>query len=157
MLSTTAEYALRAVVWLAAQKEAACTTEQISQATEVPGPYLSKVLQTLGRSGIVRSQRGLGGGFALAVLPEELTVLQVINAVDPLQRIKSCPLKLKAHGGALCPLHARLDAAVGMIEDEFGKCTISDLFDVPDSQTPLCASVRRVISEDELKNPGGKG
>jgi Rrf2 family nitric oxide-sensitive transcriptional repressor len=157
MLSTTAEYALRAVVWLAAQEEAACTTEQISQATEVPGPYLSKVLQTLGRSGIVRSQRGLGGGFTLAVSPEELTVLQVINAVDPLQRIKSCPLKLKAHGGTLCPLHARLDAAVAMIENAFGKCSIADLFNVPGSQTPLCASVRGVNSEDELKNPGGKG
>ena len=157
MLSTTAEYALRAVVWLAAQKEAACTTEQISQATEVPGPYLSKVLQTLGRGGIVRSQRGLGGGFALAVSADQLTVLQVINAVDPMQRIKSCPLKLPAHGGALCPLHARLDAAVAMIEDVFGKCTIADLFDVPDAQTPLCASIRRKAEEDGPETPGGKG
>jgi Rrf2 family protein len=79
MLSTTAEYALRAVVWLAAQDASACTAEQVSRATEVPGPYLSKVLQTLGKAGIVRSQRGLGGGFALNVEPERITVLQVIN------------------------------------------------------------------------------
>ena len=157
MLSTTAEYALRAVVWLAARKEAACTTDQIAQATEVPGAYLSKVLQTLGKAGVVRSQRGLGGGFSLAVSPEQLSVLQVINAVDPLKRIRSCPLKLESHGGALCPLHARLDAAAAMIEDAFGKCTIADLFMVPDSQSPLCAAVEHDNPEDEAENPGGKG
>ena len=157
MLSTTAEYALRAIVWLAAQKEAACTTEQISQATEVPAAYLSKVLQTLGKAGIVRSQRGLGGGFSLAGDPQQLTVLDVINSVDPLRRIRSCPLKLASHGGKLCPLHSRLDAAAATIEEAFGKCTIADLFDVPNAESPLCAAVRRESSDGAIVNPEGEG
>jgi len=157
MLSTTAEYALRAIVWLAAQKDTACTTDQISQATEVPAAYLSKVLQTLGKAGVVRSQRGVGGGFTLAVPPEQLTVLQVINTVDPLQRIRTCPLKLTSHGDTLCPLHAKLDAAAALIEDAFGKCTIADLFDVPDAKTPLCAALRREDSGGKAETPGGEG
>ena len=149
MLSTTAEYALRAVVWLAAQDGASHTTEQISHATEVPAPYLSKVLQTLGKAGIVRSQRGQGGGFFLEPSPEELTVLAVVNAVDPLRRITTCPLKLRSHGQTLCPLHRRLDEAAEMIENVFRSCTISDLFDVPGSQTPLCAGLSSDDGGDE--------
>jgi DNA-binding IscR family transcriptional regulator len=105
----------------------------------------------------VRSQRGLGGGFALTISPDQLTVLQVIDAVDPMQRIQSCPLKLPAHGGALCPLHARLDAAAAMIEDVFGKCTIAELFDGPGTQTPLCTPIRREAPENEPETSGGMG
>ena len=65
MFSQTVEYALRAVVYLADQAPEARTTDQISEATQVPKPYLSKVLQNLGRSDIVRSQRGIGGGVTL--------------------------------------------------------------------------------------------
>jgi Rrf2 family protein len=60
----------------------------------VPAGYLSKVLQSLGRAQLVNSQRGLHGGFTLARAPSELTVWEVIQAVDPLQRIRSCPLGL---------------------------------------------------------------
>ena len=94
MFTQTVEYALRAVVHLAAQGPSACTTEQIAKATKVPQAYLSKVLQALSRAGIVRSQRGIGGGVALAKTPEELTILEVVNAVDPIRRITKCPLGL---------------------------------------------------------------
>jgi Rrf2 family nitric oxide-sensitive transcriptional repressor len=148
MLSTTTEYALRAVVWLASQEDEARTTGQISAATEVPSAYLSKVLQTLGKAGVVRSQRGLGGGFSLARPSDSLTVLEVINAVDPLQRIHSCPLNLREHRTRLCPLHARLDAAVAMIEDAFSKCTIMDLFESPGPGSPLCARDGGALPEE---------
>ena len=63
MISQTAEYALRAVVFLSMNVDAAFTTQQIAVATKVPAAYLSKVMQSLVRAGLVRSQRGLGGGF----------------------------------------------------------------------------------------------
>ncbi|NUQ01687.1 MAG: Rrf2 family transcriptional regulator, partial [Armatimonadetes bacterium] len=94
MISQTAEYALRAIVCLAAQPEGRLTTPQIAGATRVPAGYLSKVLQLLGRAGLVRSQRGLGGGFVLARPAELISVLDVVNAVDPIQRITGCPLEL---------------------------------------------------------------
>lgn len=137
MISQTAEYALRAVVYLASQRGAALTTQQIAAATKVPAGYLSKVLQALGRAGLVTSQRGLHGGFTLARPPEELTVLEVINSVDPVKRIEKCPLDLAAHGNRLCPLHRRLDDAIGMVEQALGQSTISELLAEPTESRPL--------------------
>ena len=63
MLSQSVEYALRAVVYLACEGEPRMTA-QVAEATQVPAAYLSKVLQGLSRAGIVRSQRGIGGGMS---------------------------------------------------------------------------------------------
>lgn len=127
MISQTAEYALRAVVYLGKHPGTAFTADQLAKATQVPAPYLSKVLQPLIKARLVQSQRGLGGGFSLEKKPEEITILQVVNAVDPIERIEVCPLDLEEHSGNLCPLHKRLDDAVGLIEEAFSKTTISEL------------------------------
>ncbi|MBS2009917.1 MAG: Rrf2 family transcriptional regulator [Cyanobacteria bacterium SZAS TMP-1] len=137
MISQTAEYALRAVVYLAKNPGTAFTSEQIAKATQVPAPYLSKVLQPLIKARLVQSQRGLGGGFFLEKKPEHVTILQVVNAVDPIERIETCPLGLEEHAGSLCPLHKRLDEAVELIEEAFAKTTISELLQTP-TESPLC-------------------
>ena len=54
--------------------------------------------------------------LVLARKPTELTILEVVNAVDPVQRIESCPLGIAAHGTNLCPLHRRLDLALEAVE-----------------------------------------
>src|SRR5437660_6539320 len=115
MFSQTVEYALRAVVRLASANPDPQTTEQIARVTKVPQAYLAKVLQSLVQAGVVRSQRGIGGGVALAKAPEELTILEVVNAVDPIGRIQTCPLDLAAHGVKLCPLHKRVDQALALV------------------------------------------
>src|SRR5689334_18543405 len=73
MVSQTAEYALRAVVCLGNQAGTPLTTQQIAEVTRVPVGYLAKVMQALGRGGIVSSQRGLHGGFTLARPMDELS------------------------------------------------------------------------------------
>src|SRR6266540_5219257 len=98
MFSQTVEYALRAVVHLASKAPNGQTTEEIAKATKVPQAYLSKVLQSLVQAGVVKSQRGIGGGMSLVKKPSELTILEVVNAVDPIKRIETCPLELAAHG-----------------------------------------------------------
>ena len=138
MFSQTTEYALRAVIHLAGQKAVqAPTTTQISCATLIPSNYLAKVLRNLSRAGLVRSQRGPGGGHKLARDPTELTVLQVVNAVDPLTRIQSCPLGLEHHR-ELCPLHRRLDSAIAMVEEAFAKTTVAELLPKPTRKKGLC-------------------
>jgi len=135
MISQTAEYALRAIVFLAQQKRP-MTTAAIAAATKVPAGYLSKVMQGLTRAKLVQSQRGIHGGFVLAVDPNALTVLQVVAAVDPIRRFQECPLGL--HGRSLCPLHSKLNAAAILVEETFSGTTIADLNDVPQSRKPLC-------------------
>lgn len=139
MISPTAEYALRAVVAIAqAGVEAVATTQSVAAQTKVPPGYLPKVLQMLGRAGLVDSKRGLGGGFRLAKPACEMTVLEVVNAVDPIKRIRKCPLDIKSHGTNLCPLHKRLDEATQHFERCFAETTIAELLSEPGRSTPFC-------------------
>src|SRR5205809_7648491 len=87
MISQTAEYALRAIVHMAIHPDEPQTAQQISNGTYVPVPYLSKVLQALVRGDLIHSQRGLHGGFTLRKSPEDLTVYEIVQAVDPIRRI----------------------------------------------------------------------
>jgi Rrf2 family nitric oxide-sensitive transcriptional repressor len=127
MLSQTAEYALRAVVALASGKEKARTAQDLARESQVPLDYLSKVLNSLAKAGIVSGQRGRGGGFQTVRPASHLTVLEVVSAVDPLKRIKTCPLGLKAHRVNLCPLHRKLDDAMKSVEDAFASTTIESV------------------------------
>ncbi|TWT82380.1 HTH-type transcriptional regulator IscR [Planctomycetes bacterium CA13] len=135
MISQTAEYALRAIVCLADQA-APKTTAAIADQTRVPAGYLAKVMQGLSRSGVVHAQRGLHGGFVLVRPADQLTVIDVINAVDPIRRFHECPLGL--HGIHLCQLHRKLDNTAKRIEEDLGKTTIADLIDSSTQSKPLC-------------------
>jgi Rrf2 family transcriptional regulator, nitric oxide-sensitive transcriptional repressor len=138
MLSQTVEYSLRAIVWLASHANDPQTTQQIATATLVPAGYLSKVMQSLGRGGLVTAQRGKRGGFLLVRPAAEVSVLEVINTVEPIQRIRECPLGIAAHGSHLCPLHRRLDAAMAMIEKTFRETSIAEVLAEPSTSKPLC-------------------
>ena len=78
--------------------------------------------------------------MSLARTPEELTILAVVQAVEPesVRRIATCPLGLKAHGVRLCPLHKRLDAAIALVEEAFGKTTLAEVLAEPSESVPLC-------------------
>lgn len=73
----------------------------------------------------------------LARSADTLTILEVVSAVSPLPRIKTCPLHLRSHGTTLCPLHQHLDAATVMIEQAFGSTTIADILKEPCTSRPL--------------------
>ena len=126
MISQTAEYALRAVIYLAGQ-DGPRTNVQIAEVTQVPAGYLAKVMQSLGRVRVVKSQRGLNGGFTLVQDPSKLSILAVVNAVDPIQRFAECPLGIQSHGRRLCPLHHRLDQAAAIVEKAFAGTMVSEL------------------------------
>lgn len=151
MISQTLEYALRAVVTLAQNQGKACTSQQISELTQVPAAYLSKLMQMLVRRGLLRSQRGLHGGFVLAREPDVLTIWDIVDAVEPFQRIRVCPLGLATHATNLCPLHRRLDKAMENAEEAFRATTIAELLGEHGSPTPLCEI--RPIVQLSLKPP----
>lgn len=140
LISQSAEYALRAVVVLATGPEGTIGTREISHRSQVPSGYLSKVLQTLARAGLVRSAAGRNGGFTLTRPSERISVLDVINAVEPIQRIRSCPLELRDHRATLCPLHRRLDSAFAEMERAFAASTIAELLRDDQGLAPLCES-----------------
>ena len=138
MISQTAEYALRAIFFMAEHSEKSHVTQQIADGTRVPVGYLAKVLQGLHKAGLVNAQRGLGGGFTLARPSTSISVYDVVQAVDPIQRIHTCPLKLTSHGTNLCPLHRHLDDVMAKIEEEFKKHSVAQLLAQPSTSRPLC-------------------
>jgi Rrf2 family protein len=131
LISQTAEYALRAVVFLGDRMGQPCTTAQLADDIRAPPDYLAKVLQALSRAAIVHSQRGLHGGFILARDPGELTMLDVVSAVDAFHRIDECPLNRPRHSGGLCPLHRRMDSMMAVAEQALSDTTIEEVLEEP--------------------------
>ncbi len=141
LLSDAAEYGIRAAVWLSRHQGQTLKVREIAEGTKAPAGYLIKVLQSMTRAGILSAQRGTLGGFAIKREPSELTVLEVINAIDPVERIKTCPLGLASHGTELCPMHRHIDEAVGCIEQTFGEVTVGDLLSQPSRSPALCTAI----------------
>ncbi|HCP13184.1 MAG TPA: transcriptional regulator [Planctomycetaceae bacterium] len=144
MISQTVEYALRAIVTIAQNPGRACTAKEIAATTLVPAPYLSKLMQSLVRGGIVTAQRGPNGGFQLVKSPAELTLWEVVDVLEPFQRITACPLGIRSHGGQLCPLHRNLDNAMATAEKMFREMTVAQMLAAPGSVTPLCEEAKEV-------------
>jgi Rrf2 family transcriptional regulator, nitric oxide-sensitive transcriptional repressor len=138
MFSQTNEYALRVILYLAIHPEKPAKNADIAKVTQVPPGYLYKVLQTLDKAGLVRGQRGMHGGFTLARSPDQISVLDVISAVDPLPRIRICPLHIEGHALHLCALHKRVDQAFSRVEDAFAKTTVTELLHDTVNSKPLC-------------------
>lgn len=138
MISQAVEYSLRAMVCLGQNQPTPVTVQFIAEKGQIPAPYLSKLLQGLGRAGLVKSQRGIGGGYCLAREPQAITLADVVNAVEPLQRIRTCPLGIPGHV-ALCPLHRRLDLALAQVEQAFASTSLADLLRESGGSIPLCS------------------
>jgi Rrf2 family transcriptional regulator, nitric oxide-sensitive transcriptional repressor len=157
VLSQTVEYALRAAVQLASLAPESTTTADLAQVTRVPPAYLVKVLQALVKAGIVKSQRGVSGGVSLAIPADKLTILDIVNATDPIQRIKTCPLELASHGTNLCPLHRRLDAALAQVEQAFRSTSLAEVLGDPSKIRPLCEVKRRRVPANAGRVSRGQG
>ena len=81
-VSAKVDYALRATIELAAAGEGPVKGERIAQAQEIPLKFLENILGDLRHAGIVRSQRGVEGGYWLARPAEEITIAEVVRAVE---------------------------------------------------------------------------
>lgn len=137
MLPKTAEYALRATVTLAMAHDQRMTADRLYEQTKVPRRYLHTVLQQLAAAELIDSVSGPGGGYRLACDPAETSILDVVNAVASVERIRSCPLGIREHA-TLCPLHRTLDESYRQIEQSLAGVTIAQLLSSTGAPVPLC-------------------
>jgi Rrf2 family protein len=133
MLSTTAEYALRAVLHIAeVAGEGSVPVERIAEALNQPRNYLSKILHTLVRPGVLESTRGPRGGFRLAVPAEELTLLDVVRVFDPLDERRSCLLGRPFCSDVNpCPVHHRWKDVAERAAAFFRDTTVAEVLENP--------------------------
>ena len=96
--------------------------EAISRDETIPKSFLAKIFQDLARAGILRSQRGAGGGFLLARSPDEITILEIIEAIDGRIALQRClgdePDCERKQGCALCIL---FEQAQDRLKDVFAQ------------------------------------
>lgn len=119
ILSQTAEYALRAVVWISSQAtDGPIRASDVSEATDIPLPYASKILRRLVIAGILESRKGQGGGFSLALPVEEVSFRDVLVAVDAYPREDRCVFGwAECDASEPCPLHGTWSR----LRDSFGE------------------------------------
>ena len=129
MLSQTAEYALRAVLYLAEHGTArAVQVGEISRATRVPHNYLSKTLHQLTRAGVLLSARGKLGGFRLAAPPDRLTLHQVVTPFDQIEQRRNCLLgQAVCSDRTACQAHVRWKEVAAQLSTFFHETTVADL------------------------------
>lgn len=107
MLPKTTEYALRAMGWLATLPPGtAATSAEFAEHTRIPRHYVSKLMRRLVIAGLVRSQRGHGGGFVLARPPDQIRFAEILGAVDFPGELGACVFgRSECSDVNPCPLH----------------------------------------------------
>jgi Rrf2 family protein len=106
-LSRGAEYAVRGMLHLAiSDPEKGSYVEEIAEAQDVPKAYLAKIFQTLARKGFLRSTRGQGGGFKLLRSASDISLLDVIEAMEGPVFLNDCLIKVGyCKKDNTCPVH----------------------------------------------------
>lgn len=138
MLSQSAEYALRAALYIAERDSTApVRVVEMAEALSIPRNYLSKVLHLLARAGVLRSTRGPKGGFQLVGVPAEITLDQIIAPVDPGDERLECLLgQPRCSDDRPCAAHARWKAINQKVRGFFSETTLDDLIRPDPGESP---------------------
>jgi Rrf2 family protein len=124
IFSKKCEYGLQAVLYLAAQiSREVIPAEVIANKLSIPKEFVSKILQSLTENGIVISQKGKSGGFALAKDPKKIKLIDIVAAIDGLSMFNSCVMGFpNCNPENPCPLHDKWgelrSKAYSMLTDE---------------------------------------
>lgn len=127
--SRSAEYAIRAFVYLAQVPEGKyAMVKNIAEESEIPTHFLAKILQQLARKGFLRSSKGPTGGFALRKSAEDITLLEIVDAIDGLAEYERCPSGItECNDEAPCGMHESWKELRSRIIGYLEGTTISDV------------------------------
>ena len=133
MLSQTAEYALRTVLYLAArQGDELHRVSEIAGDLDIPQNYLSKTLHLLARAGVLTSSRGKHGGFRLAKSPSKIALAEVVAPFDGPTGARICLLgRVACSDKDPCPAHGRWKSVSNEVSTFFRDTKVSDLLESP--------------------------
>jgi Rrf2 family protein len=141
-VSAKADYAIRAAVELAAAGEGPVKGERIAQAQEIPSNFLENILADLRNAGIVASRRGADGGYWLARPADEVSLADVIRAVDgPLANVRGVRSEQVSYRGSAVPLRDVWVAVRASLRGVLENVTLADLArgELPESVSALAA------------------
>jgi Rrf2 family protein len=129
-LSMSVEYAIHGLLFLAGnESNRGILLSEIARIIEVPESYLRKVFQILSRRGIVIAQRGAKGGYFLSRQPEQISVREVVEAIEGISSLYSCVSKGKKKCTTLthCPIEITFKKAGEKMYEILEKISLNDL------------------------------
>ncbi len=123
------EYGLLGILYLAEKEPNVITPlSEISQAQEIPEKFLAKIFQSLSRSGLVRSHRGVRGGFTLGKRPDEISIKEILESIQgPYHLLKCIPEPSLCSKAEFCSLRDLLVVAENKLISVFADHTLADL------------------------------
>ena len=130
-ITRASDYAVRVMIHLAGLPPSSTVQQaELSKATEVSGHFLSKVLQQLVKAHLVRSQRGSGGGYALAVNASDVSLLDVVEAMEGPVRLNQCLEEgPSCQRKSWCPAHEVWAEAQMAVQRVLGAASMASLVD----------------------------
>ncbi|HEX6663579.1 MAG TPA: Rrf2 family transcriptional regulator [Gaiellaceae bacterium] len=148
-VSAKADYALRATIELAAAGDGPVKGERIAQAQEIPLKFLENILGDLRHAGLVRSQRGVDGGYWLARPADEITVAAVVRAVEgPIANVRGIGPEQVSYAGSAERLRDVWIAVRANLRAVLEQVTIADL-----ARGELPASVDALTRDPQAWQP----
>lgn len=128
MLSQTAEYALRAVLYVAEHGDRLVQVSEMAEALHIPRNYLSKIVHALAHARVLESTRGKAGGFRLAAAPNRLYVVQVVAPFDNVGQTRHCLLgRPQCSDRTACAAHTRWKEVAERVAAFFRETTVAEL------------------------------
>jgi Rrf2 family transcriptional regulator, iron-sulfur cluster assembly transcription factor len=128
-ISKKCDYAIRGMVHLASQPpESMVLLNEIARAIDAPPLFLAKIFQQFGKLGLVRSFRGSGGGFRLGRTPEEITLCEIVEAVEgPIMPNRCVMFRGACSRDKSCPVHPVWKKLQENMRETLGAVTLKDL------------------------------
>jgi len=130
MFSTSCHYGLQAMIYIAlhSTNDKNVDLGQIAEKQEIPKHFLSKILQMLVKNGLLNSMKGPTGGFSLSRPAEEITLIEVIDAIDGLDVFTQCGIGFKrCDDNHPCPIHHEYKRVRNNIRELFENKTLLEL------------------------------
>jgi Rrf2 family protein len=117
---------MRAILYLTASPQG--KIQEIARAQYVPREYLAKIIQKLAQAGIVTTHRGVGGGITLARPPEEITLLDIVEAIEGPVALNSCFIRPgECPRESYCAIHDELAHIGTTLASMFADVNFADL------------------------------
>ncbi len=128
LITRDTDYAVRALCFIAQSKERIVSVSTLVNKLRIPRPFLRQILQALNKKGILKSYKGLGGGFQLAISPNQIFLVDLIKIFQGPLKLNECIFKKKiCPNKDICMLRAKINIIEKEVILELGSISIASL------------------------------
>lgn len=131
LITRDTDYSIRALTYIARNKDRIVSITELVKELDIPKPFLRKILQLLSTSGVLKSYKGKNGGFELAIKPEKIRLLDLMEIFQGKFKLSDCLFKKKICPNQIsCKLREQLDSLEELVENKVKEITLASLLNL---------------------------